>query len=41
MSGSGPTYFIKDKNINFKLNEEEYLIIPNLKAINYGVTIIN
>ncbi|MBQ8635557.1 4-(cytidine 5'-diphospho)-2-C-methyl-D-erythritol kinase [bacterium] len=41
MSGSGPTYFIKEKNINFDLDKNKYLIIPNLKTINHGVCIVS
>ena len=41
MSGSGPTYFIKAKNIDFKIDTEEYLVINNLKSINYGVSILD
>jgi len=37
MSGSGPTYFLKGKNIDFDINEEEYLVINNLKSVNHGV----
>lgn len=38
MSGSGPTYFTKKENIDFKLNDD-YLIITNLKAYDQGVSI--
>lgn len=38
MSGSGPTFFIKKNKLDFKL-DDNYLIIENLKAINYGVTL--
>lgn len=38
MSGSGPTYFLRDKNIDFKIDEQEYLVINDLNSINYGVT---
>lgn len=37
MSGSGPTYFLRDKNIDFKVDENEYLIINNLNSIGHGV----
>lgn len=35
MSGSGPTYFLRDGNI--KLNNNDYIIINNLTSVNYGV----
>lgn len=38
MSGSGPTYFVKKPKVDVELNDD-YLIIENLKAINYGVSI--
>ena len=37
MSGSGPTYFLRDKNVDFKIDEEEYLVINNLNSVNHGV----
>lgn len=37
MSGSGPTYFLRDKNIDFKLDKEKYLVINDLKSVNHGV----
>lgn len=40
MSGSGPTFFIKKEKIDFELNDN-YLIIENLKAVNYGVAEFN
>jgi len=36
MSGSGPTFFILKEKLDFKL-DENYQVIENLKAINYGV----
>ncbi|MBR5304246.1 MAG: 4-(cytidine 5'-diphospho)-2-C-methyl-D-erythritol kinase [Candidatus Gastranaerophilales bacterium] len=36
MSGSGPTYFIKKEELGYKL-DNNYLIIENLKTIDYGV----
>lgn len=36
MSGSGPTYFIKSEKLSFEL-DNNYQVIQNLKAINYGV----
>ena len=40
MSGSGPTYFFKTPKLDFDL-DENYLVIENLKTINYGVKEIN
>lgn len=37
MSGSGPTYFLRDKNIDFKVDENEYLIINDLNSVEHGV----
>jgi len=36
MSGSGPTYFLRDKNI--KIKDKNYLVINDLRSVNYGVT---
>ncbi len=36
MSGSGPTYFVQKEKLDEILNEN-YLIIENLKTINYGI----
>lgn len=36
MSGSGPTFFILKDKLDFKL-DENYLVIENLKAINFGI----
>lgn len=36
MSGSGPAYFQRDKNIDIK--DENYMVINNLVSVNYGVT---
>ena len=36
MSGSGPTFFIPKDKLDFEL-DDDYQIIENLKAINYGV----
>ena len=35
MSGSGPTYFQRDKNIN--LNNKKYLVINDLNSVEHGV----
>ena len=35
MSGSGPTYFLRDKNIN--INDENYIVINGLNSVNHGV----
>ena len=40
MSGSGPTYFFKTPKLNFNL-DENYLVIENLKTINYGIKEVN
>lgn len=37
MSGSGPTYFLRDKNVDFKIDTKEYLVINNLSSVNHGV----
>lgn len=37
MSGSGPVYFLRDKNIDFNLDKDKYLVINNLNSIDYGV----
>ena len=39
MSGSGPTYFIKQPKLNIKL-DDNYQVIENLKAINEGISAI-
>lgn len=40
MSGSGPTFFLRDKNFDVKIDENQYLIINNLNSVNHGVKII-
>ncbi len=37
MSGSGPTYFLRDKNVDFDIDEEKYLVINDLNSVPYGV----
>lgn len=37
MSGSGPTYFLRDKNVDIKLDSSKYLIINDLSSIDCGV----
>ena len=37
MSGSGPTYFVINENIDTNLFDENYQIINNLISVNYGV----
>ena len=37
MSGSGPTYFLRDKNFDVKIDMKDYLIINNLNSIDHGV----
>ena len=36
MSGSGPTYFLRDENIDF-LDTDKFLVINNLKSVKHGV----
>ena len=38
MSGSGPTYFMRDKNIDFEVDKEKFLVINDLNSIDHGVT---
>ncbi len=37
MSGSGPTYFLRDKNIDFKIDKDKYLVINDLNSVCHGV----
>ena len=37
MSGSGPTYFLRDKNIDFEIDLDKYLVINDLTSVNHGV----
>ena len=37
MSGSGPTYFLRDKNFDVKIDMNDYLIINDLNSVDYGV----
>ena len=37
MSGSGPTYFMRDKNIDFEIDSEKYLVINDLNSVEHGV----
>ncbi len=37
MSGSGPTYFLRDKNVDFDIDKEKYLVINDLKSVPHGV----
>ena len=37
MSGSGPTFFAREKNINLEIDRKKYLIIENLKSVDHGV----
>ena len=39
MSGSGPTYFLRDKDI--KLKNKDYLVINGLNSVNHGVTVVD
>ena len=38
MSGSGPTFFLRDKNVDFKIDEEKYLVINDLNSVDCGVS---
>lgn len=38
MSGSGPTFFLRDKNINFKYDKEKYIVFNDLNSVPYGVS---
>ena len=37
MSGSGPAFFIRNKNLDFKIDEKKYLVLDNLKSVSHGV----
>ena len=37
MSGSGPTYFLRDKNIDFEIDENNYLVFNDLNSVDHGV----
>ena len=37
MSGSGPTYFLRDKNFDVKIDMKNYLIINDLNSVDHGV----
>ena len=37
MSGSGPTYFLRDKDIDFDIDEEKFLVINSLNSLGQGV----
>ena len=37
MSGSGPTYFLRDKNFDVKIDMKDYLIINDLNSVSHGV----
>ena len=37
MSGSGPTYFLRDKNFDVKVDSSKYLIINDLHSVNHGI----
>lgn len=39
MSGSGPTYFLRDKDIN--INDENYIVINGLNSVEFGVKEVN
>ncbi len=37
MSGSGPTYFLRDKNFDVEVDSSKYLIINDLHSVNHGI----
>ncbi|MBR1617045.1 4-(cytidine 5'-diphospho)-2-C-methyl-D-erythritol kinase [bacterium] len=37
MSGSGPAFFVRKENIDFEINPDKYIVIPNLNSISHGV----
>ncbi len=37
MSGSGPVYFLRDKNIDFDVDLNKYLVINDLNSVKHGV----
>ena len=37
MSGSGATFFLREKELNISIDEEKFLVIRNLNSIDYGV----
>ncbi len=37
MSGSGPTFFAREKKIDVEIDRKKYLVIENLKSVNHGV----
>ena len=37
MSGSGPTFFLRDKDFDVEIDKEKYLIINNLQSVSHGV----
>ena len=39
MSGSGPTYFLRDKNFDVKIDKAKYLVINDLHSVDHGVKI--
>ena len=38
MSGSGPTFFMRDKNVDFDVDKEKYEVYNNLNSVNFGVS---
>ncbi len=37
MSGSGPTYFLRDKNVEFDIDTDKFLVINDLNSVSHGV----
>lgn len=40
MSGSGPTFFVCSSRINSDFDRKSFLLIENLKSIDYGISIV-
>lgn len=38
MSGSGPTFFVRESKVNANLDKKQYLQIENLQSVEYGVS---
>lgn len=40
MSGSGPSFFIKNKHANHEVSKKDYEIFENLRSVENGVMLI-
>ena len=38
MSGSGPTFFMRDKNVDFEYDKEKYIVYNDLYSVSKGVS---